>query len=208
MSSVNRVKVRFKKIETFVFLLLIIVLVINLVRLVFSPSLRSRLWETGLPANMKTFLSREQDFSILYPETWAMSEKKVTDSQDSYNITEFLAPGPTFPKVIIAALPVEAGDNEYRIAENRDQKLKQIYSTDVYIPVSISDFQTQKRGGLLREYQLRFDTLLGLKIILCEDYYFKENGQGYSITFCAEDKYWHQLEETYQLMFSSFYTTY
>jgi hypothetical protein len=58
--------------------------------------------------------------------------------------------------------------------------------------------------SMTRDYEIRYETFFGPKILRCRDLYHLESGQGFQLAFCAYLEDWDQVEPVFNSMIDSF----
>jgi hypothetical protein len=187
--------------------LLLAILVISLLVSIFGtlifPSWRTGFLGIGLPAPMKTFTGRYVNFSIDYPQSWVAHETPHGIHGDQEVIAEILVPGRSWPSVVIAHQTVLEEDI-YQIATWGDTRAKKHSN---YVATTLEPLNAPNFDGLLREYSWESSSpVFGVSNVQCKDWYVLSTTSGYALSFCAEKKDWHQVDQVFQQMLMSFST--
>jgi hypothetical protein len=176
--------------------------VISIAQLLIFPSRRTGLLGIGLPSQMETFSGKDVRFVINYPSSWVVSELPNGNHGDQEVFASILNPGWWMPSVWFARNVFETDDLD-RVAEWGEARL--LMKPDDYSSTSLTSIQTSALNGLLQQYTWSSESdLLGQTQIKCEDLYVTNNGIGYAVSFCSEDKDWQRVQEVFQQMMDSF----
>ena len=70
--------------------------------------------------------------------------------------------------------------------------------------ISLETIRTSNYTGLIREYTIIYNTLLGEQPVHCLDLYTLNNQLGYQLAFCTNEKNWGIVHPVFQEMIESF----
>jgi hypothetical protein len=169
-----------------------------LYQLIFVPSVFS---PVGLPSSMIQFAGKYHPFSIDHPQSWPASEFTQGRNGDPEIIGMIV--GKSFQNVTMAYREVDGWTLE-DVAEwgvnraGRCRKFSPGMRKDVIVSnrteISFMYSCMYKKGPLIKnEYP-----------VICLDYYILDGSSAYSLSFCAEEKYWMEVEPIFEQMIESF----
>lgn len=184
------------------FVILILAFLFSIYRLIAVPGNRTGYFGIGLPSRMINYDGKQSSFSISYPESWVVSETPNGNHRDQDIIATILVPGRSWPKIVIEKVVLPQGGLEElaKYEENKINKEKTISH------MTMDRFKTSHLDGLIRDYSWQTSSwLLGSTFIRCEDFYAIQNNYGYTISFCAEEGQWAEVENSFNEIIESFY---
>jgi hypothetical protein len=196
----------FKKIKNLnrkFFLVIVVILCIlgNFISLI-SPSIRNKVFGLGVPSKLVNYTSTTQQFSILHPSSWTIYETPQGNSRDKEVFATISNGGFGFGNVTLARKQFSDGSVD-EVAKWGEERAQIPYTTG-YLVISESTHTVNNNTGFLRTYTYNGTTLLGKYTNECEDWYFIKNAIGYDVSFCADQRDWNKVEDTYLQMINSF----
>ena len=183
-----------------VIVILVIVFLLSFTQFIF-PSNRRGLFGTGLPSPMESFVGNNVHLSIDYPSSWVASELPQGSHGDKEVFALIINPGNWMPSVWFARHDFQNNDLN-QVAEWGESRI--LSQRSMYESISLTRIHTSSIDGLIRQYTWESESPLGKTRVRCEDLYIFENGTGYALSFCTEEKDWDDTEAYFQKMIESF----
>jgi hypothetical protein len=152
----------------------------------------------GLPSRMIKFSFTGQGLIMDYPKTWTAFLMPQGNHGDKAVFAGIFAPVPASPDVIMAENSSEG--NVLSVAQWGQSRVQLLSS---YQSISLSEFDSKYFPAMLREYTFIAETTFGNIEIRCLDYYFLYSHNGYAFSFCADQKNWSEVLETFTEMIQS-----
>jgi len=194
-------KHRITTIKQLVLLIIAISTISSILILWLNPALRKGPAGFGPPAKMTNFQASDGSFSISYPENWTVFETPHGSHGDNEVIAVIIVAGRQGANLTMSRQSFPEGNINEVITwgQFRASKLQDYKSN------SINPWVGNGEEGYINEYTWAQYNILGNAMFShCQDTYIYKNNIGYSLSFCASEKDWNDLESYFTEMQNSF----
>lgn len=153
----------------------------------------------GLPSTMQDFVFSTEKLTMKYPKSWRVVLTPHGNHGDLEVFAMVAVPWRTVPNVTFAHKYFSNG----RLEEVANWGESRAQNDPTFESSSISRFESDYFSGLLRGYDIYFESPFGIQNIHCQDWYFLNNDWGYAVSFCAKENDWPKVNDVFNEMIAS-----